>query len=129
MSISEDLFGNAALLLPLAGGSLRFSLAPLGFGIKATPVPVWTGAQLSKPVAGASRVNLSCAFLSALFTKQPSKLKLETLAALCTELVISLHDTSGEWTGLKRRVTRPQAGVAPDAGQRHRVDSIAGLGR
>ncbi|MGH3672243.1 MAG: helix-turn-helix domain-containing protein, partial [Pseudonocardiaceae bacterium] len=47
---------------------------------------VWTGAQLQRLLAEKSGLELSSASVSALFTKQPSQIKLSTLIALCTAL-------------------------------------------
>ncbi|MFD5549660.1 helix-turn-helix domain-containing protein [Streptomyces goshikiensis] len=47
---------------------------------------VWTGTQLRRLLAEKAGVDLSAASVSALFIKQPSQVKLSTLAALCTAL-------------------------------------------
>lgn len=47
---------------------------------------VWTGAQLRRLLAERAGLDLSAASVSALLTKQPSQIKLSTLAALCTAL-------------------------------------------
>lgn len=47
---------------------------------------VWTGTQLRRLLAERSGLELSSASVSALFTGQPSQIKLTTLAALCTAL-------------------------------------------
>ena len=47
---------------------------------------VWTGAQLRRLLAERAGLELSSASVSALLTKQPSQVKLRTLAALCTAL-------------------------------------------
>ncbi|WP_327129831.1 helix-turn-helix domain-containing protein [Streptomyces sp. NBC_01727] len=47
---------------------------------------VWTGTQLRRLLAERAGLHLSAASVSALFTKQPSQVKLSTLAALCTAL-------------------------------------------
>jgi putative transcriptional regulator len=47
---------------------------------------VWTGAQLQRLLAERAGLELSSASVSALFTKQPSQIKLSTLIALCTAL-------------------------------------------
>lgn len=47
---------------------------------------VWTGTQLRRLLAERAGLDLSPASVSALFTKQPSQVKLSTLAALCTAL-------------------------------------------
>jgi putative transcriptional regulator len=47
---------------------------------------VWTGTQLRRLLAERAGLELSSASVSALFTRQPSQVKLTTLAALCTAL-------------------------------------------
>nr|WP_241695293.1 helix-turn-helix domain-containing protein [Streptomyces sp. C] len=47
---------------------------------------VWTGTQLRRLLAERAGLDLSPASVSALFTKQPSQVKLSTLAALCAAL-------------------------------------------
>ena len=47
---------------------------------------VWTGAQLRRLLAERGGLHLSSASVSALLTRQPSQVKLDTLAALCTAL-------------------------------------------
>lgn len=47
---------------------------------------VWTGAQLRRLLIDKAGLELSSASVSALMTKQPAQVKLETLAALCTAL-------------------------------------------
>lgn len=47
---------------------------------------VWTGAQLRRLLAERAGLKLSSASVSALLTKTPSQVKLQTLAALCTAL-------------------------------------------
>ena len=53
---------------------------------------VWTAAQLRRLLAERAGLHLSSASVSALFTKQPSQVKLETLAALCTALDCTPND-------------------------------------
>jgi len=53
---------------------------------------VWTGAQLRRLLAEQAGVQLSSASISALLTKQPSQVKLETLAGLCTALQCQPND-------------------------------------
>jgi putative transcriptional regulator len=53
---------------------------------------VWTGAQLRRLLAERAGLELSSASVSALFTRQPSQIKLTTLAALCTALQCSPAD-------------------------------------
>lgn len=47
---------------------------------------VWTGAQLRRLLAERAGLEMSAASVSALLTKEPAQLKLQTLAALCTAL-------------------------------------------
>lgn len=53
---------------------------------------VWTGAQLKRLLAERASLELSSASISALLTKQPSQIKLSTLAALCTALQCQPND-------------------------------------
>jgi putative transcriptional regulator len=53
---------------------------------------VWTGAQLRRLLAERAGLELSSASVSALFTKRPSQVKLDTLAALCTALECTPND-------------------------------------
>lgn len=53
---------------------------------------VWTGADLRRLLWERAGLQLSAASVSALMTKQPSQVKLSTLAALCTALECSPND-------------------------------------
>ncbi len=53
---------------------------------------VWTGADLRRLLAERAGLHLSAASVSALLTKQPSQVKLTTLAALCTALECTPND-------------------------------------
>jgi putative transcriptional regulator len=53
---------------------------------------VWTAAQLRRLLSERAGLDLSSASVSALFAKQPSQLKLETLLALCTALDCTPND-------------------------------------
>nr|WTB29702.1 helix-turn-helix transcriptional regulator [Streptomyces sp. NBC_00830] len=53
---------------------------------------VWTGAQLRRLLAEKAGLELSSASVSALFTKEPSQVKMSTLAALCTALACTPND-------------------------------------
>ena len=55
---------------------------------------VWTGSQLRLLPAERAGLQLSSASVPALFTKQPSQLKLSTLLALCTALQCTPDDLS-----------------------------------
>ena len=53
---------------------------------------VWTGAQLRRLLAERAGMELSSAAVSALFSRQPAQVKLDTLAALCTALECTPND-------------------------------------
>lgn len=53
---------------------------------------VWTGADLRRLLVERSGVHLSAASVSALLTKEPSQVKMTTLAALCTALECTPND-------------------------------------
>ena len=53
---------------------------------------VWTGAQLRRLLAERAGLHLSSASVSALLTRQPTQVKLETLAGLCTALECTPDD-------------------------------------
>lgn len=53
---------------------------------------VWTGAQLRRLLAERAGLQLSSASVSALLTRQPAQVKLDTLAALCTALECTPND-------------------------------------
>ena len=53
---------------------------------------VWTGADLRRLLEQRAGLRLSSPSISALLTKQPSHVKLETLAALCTALDCTPND-------------------------------------
>lgn len=53
---------------------------------------VWTGVHLRRLLAERAGVQMSSASVSALFTKEPSQIKMSTLAALCTALECSPND-------------------------------------
>jgi putative transcriptional regulator len=53
---------------------------------------VWTGTELRRLLAEKAGVQLSAASVSALFTKEPSQIKLSTLIALCTALDCTPND-------------------------------------
>jgi len=60
--------------------------------IAAAQREVWTGSQLRRLLAGRAGLEMSSASVSALFTRQPSQLKLTTLLALCTALQCTPDD-------------------------------------
>ncbi len=53
---------------------------------------VWTGAELRRLLAERAGLQLSSASVSALFTKEPAQVKLDTLIALCTALECTPND-------------------------------------
>lgn len=53
---------------------------------------VWTGTQLRRLLAEKAGLEMSAASVSALFTKEPSQIKLATLIALCTALQCTPDD-------------------------------------
>jgi DNA-binding Xre family transcriptional regulator len=53
---------------------------------------VWTGTQLRRLLAEKVGVDMSAASVSALFTKEPSQIKMSTLIALCTALQCTPDD-------------------------------------
>ncbi len=53
---------------------------------------VWTRTELRRLLAEKAGLELSSASVSALFTKEPSQVKMTTLAALCTALDCTPND-------------------------------------
>lgn len=53
---------------------------------------VWTGAQLRRLLAERAGLSISAASVSALLTRDPTQVKLSTLAALCTALECTPND-------------------------------------
>ena len=53
---------------------------------------VWTGVQLRRLLAERAGLEMSAASVSALLTKEPAQLKLQTLVALCTALGCTPND-------------------------------------
>lgn len=53
---------------------------------------VWTGAELRRLLAERAGLQLSSASVSALFTKEPTQIKLSTLLCLCTALDCTPND-------------------------------------
>jgi DNA-binding Xre family transcriptional regulator len=53
---------------------------------------VWTGTDLRRLLRERAGLDLSSASVSALFTKQPTQIKLTTLIALCTALGCTPND-------------------------------------
>ena len=70
---------------------------------------VWTGTQLRRLLAERGGLELSSASVSALFTKQPSQIKLTTLIALCTALDCTPNDLfEVDTTPVEQPATPPQ---------------------
>ena len=53
---------------------------------------VWTGTQLRRLLTEKAGLEMSAASVSALFTKEPSQIKMSTLIALCTALQCTPDD-------------------------------------
>jgi len=53
---------------------------------------VWSGTELRRLLAERAGLEISSASVSALFTKEPSQIKLSTLIALCTALGCTPND-------------------------------------
>lgn len=83
---------------------------------------VWTGAHLRRLLAEKAGLHMSAASVSALLTKQPAQLKLETLAALCTALDCTPND-------LLDIDTTPVAPAATPIPELPRAAAPAGSGR
>jgi putative transcriptional regulator len=85
--------------------------------IAAAQREVWTGSQLRRLLAERAGLEMSSASVSALFTGQPSQLKLTTLAALCTALQCTPDDLFDIDTTPVGRSAAParQASPAPPA--------------
>lgn len=78
---------------------------------------VWTGSQLRRLLAERAGLEMSAASVSALFTKEPTQVKLSTLIALCTVLQCTPDDLfEVDTTPVERPATpaRPTA-VEPKA--------------
>jgi putative transcriptional regulator len=75
---------------------------------------VWTGAQLRRLLAEKAGLELSAASVSALFTKEPSQVKLTTLAALCTALECTPNDLFEVDTTPVEQPVRPVGPPAPE---------------
>ncbi|WP_449066269.1 helix-turn-helix domain-containing protein [Planomonospora algeriensis] len=77
---------------------------------------VWTGAQLRRLLAERAGLALSAASVSVLLTKEPTQVKLSTLAALCTALECSPNDLfEVDTTPVERPVRPPQPAAEPKA--------------
>ena len=70
---------------------------------------VWTGTELRRLLAEKAGVEMSAASVSALFTKEPSQIKLSTLIALCTALQCTPDDLfEVDTTPVERPATPPR---------------------
>ncbi|QNE15139.1 helix-turn-helix transcriptional regulator [Pseudarthrobacter sp. NBSH8] len=77
---------------------------------------IWTGAQLRRLLAERAGLELSSASVSALFAKQPSQVKLDTLAALCTALECTPNDLiEVDTTPVTQPVKQARAKAEPKA--------------
>lgn len=75
---------------------------------------VWTGAQLRRLLAERAGLEMSAASVSALLTKQPSQMKLQTLLALCTALEYNPDDLFElDTTPVEHHAHPPQRWVEP----------------
>ncbi len=81
---------------------------------------VWTGAELRRLLRERAGVELSAASVSALLTKQPSQVKLSTLAALCTALECSPDDLFDVDTTPVAEVKKPTPRREPQQAARGR---------
>jgi DNA-binding Xre family transcriptional regulator len=69
---------------------------------------VWTGTELRRLLADRAGLELSAASVSALFTKEPTQIKLSTLIALCTALECTPNDLfEVDITAVEPRLPRP----------------------
>ena len=71
---------------------------------------MWTGAHLRRLLADKAGLEMSSASLSALFTEEPTQVKLSTLIALCTALDCTPNDLFEIDT---TPVTRPATPTVP----------------
>src|SRR5713226_4359882 len=94
---------------------------------------VWTGAQLRRLLAERAGLQLSSASVSALLTRQPAQVKLDTLLALCTALECTPNDLfEVDTTPVAPMVSPARAKPEPQAagaGPCRRCDPIPDLPR
>ena len=90
---------------------------------------VWTGSALRQLLAERAGLHMSSASVSALFTKQPAQVKLETLIALCTALGCTPNDLFDIDTTPVLVPADSALPVAAVAGQRATAPTRAGRGR
>lgn len=82
---------------------------------------VWTGTELRRLLAERAGLEMSAASVSALFTKEPSQIKMSTLIALCTALQCTPNDLFEiDTTPVEQPVKPP---VRPASTQREVVNS------
>ena len=75
---------------------------------------VWTGTELRRLLAKKAGLEMSSASVSALFTKEPSQVKMSTLAALCTALQCTPNDLiEVDTTPIQRPTPAPRPVVEP----------------
>ena len=85
--------------------------------IAAAQREVWTGSQLRRLLAERAGLEMSSASVSALFTRQPSQLKLTTLLALCTALQCTPDDLFDlDTTPVERPAVAPAGSQPPSPG-------------
>jgi len=85
---------------------------------------VWTGTELRRLLADRAALELSAASVSALFTKEPTQIKLSTLIALCTALECTPNDLfEVDTTAVESHLSRPATAVKPEP------RAVAGRGR
>ncbi len=84
--------------------------------IAAAQREVWTGSQLRRLLAEKAGLQMSSASVSALFTRQPSQLKLSTLVALCTALQCTPDDLFDIDTTPVQRPVEPAPAMLAEPG-------------
>ena len=85
---------------------------------------VWTGTELRRLLAERAGLELSAASVSALFTKEPSQIKLSTLIALCTALECTPDDLFEVDTTPVEQPAAPSAPGRLGAEDRHRAGPV-----
>jgi putative transcriptional regulator len=76
---------------------------------------VWTGTELRRLLADRAGLELSAASVSALFTKEPTQIKLSTLIALCTALECTPNDLfEVDITAVEPRLPHPAPVPKPE---------------
>jgi putative transcriptional regulator len=90
---------------------------------------VWTGTALRQLLTERAGLQMSSASVSALFTKQPAQVKLETLIALCTALGCTPNDLFDIDTTPVPATADTALPVAAGGGQPTTAPTPAGRGR